>query len=67
MTLQVAELFFSQSCLLQDLAERAGGERGGVHRDVGLPAIGMPEDLMTASLSDFHEPRAQEACEHFTR
>jgi len=46
MTLQVAELFFSQSCLLQDLAERAGRERGGVHRDVGLPAIGMPNDLM---------------------
>lgn len=64
--LQTAKLFFGKAGLLENLAKRSGRQSTRMHRHVGLPAIGVAQDLVAATLSHFYESGAQKFCENFT-
>jgi hypothetical protein len=55
--LQIAEFLFGQARLLEDGTKGSGGNIPGVHRQVGLPPILVPQHQVRAALPPFLEGR----------
>ena len=64
--LKRAKLFFGKAGLLENFAKRSGRQCTRMHCYVGLPAIGMTQDLMATTLSHFYKSGAQELGQSFT-
>jgi len=47
--LQPAELLFAETSLLENLAEGSRRQRTGMHRHIGLSAVRMAQNFMTAA------------------
>jgi len=64
--LEVLELLLGQSGLFENCSEGPGGNVGGVHRHVGLPTIGMPQDDVEPGLPPNDKARTLQSCQNFT-
>jgi hypothetical protein len=64
--LQIAKLIFGKTGLLEDLPKCSRRQSTRMHGHVRLPAIGVAQDLVAATLSYFYKSGAKELGENFT-
>lgn len=65
--LEISKIFFGKTSLLQNLTIGPCREGSGVHRHVGLSAVRMAQNLVTAGLSDLCKPSPKQFRQDFTR
>ena len=61
------ERLFVETCLFEDRSEGSGRDIAGVHRNIGLASIGMPENDVGTSPALLHETRALQPAQHLVR
>jgi hypothetical protein len=63
---QRTKLLFRKTGLLENLAKGSGRQRAGMHGDVSLSSVWMPQNFVAPGLSSLYKASTEELCQDLT-